>query len=139
MTWLLDADVLSQPAKHNGDAGVVAWLEAHQNDCYISSIVIAQLAFWVRTRKGKAREALQSWLTRLTDAMQGRILGFNVSTAHVWADLQYELQCAGRRMPVEDSYIAAIARRYRLTIVTGNTQDFRGSGVKTFNPFAERD
>jgi len=40
---------------------------------------------------------------------------------------------------VEDSYIAAIARRYRLTIVTGNTQDFRGSGVKTFNPFAERD
>jgi len=135
VSWLLDADVLSQPAKRNGDAGVTAWLEAHQNACYTSSIVIAQLAFWVRTKRGKSREVLQTWLTQLIEAMQGRILGFNVSIAHVWADLQYELQSNGSRMPIEDSYIAAIARRHRLTIVTGNTKDFRGSGIKTLNPF----
>ncbi len=27
MSWLLDADVLSQPAKRKGNPGVVAWLE----------------------------------------------------------------------------------------------------------------
>jgi predicted nucleic acid-binding protein len=40
-------------------------------------------------------------------------------------------------MPVEDSYIAATARRYGLTIATGNENDFSRPGVKVFNPFKE--
>lgn len=135
MSWLLDSDVLSQPAKKNGDARVLAWLEEQQDDCYTSSIVIAQLAFWVRTRRGKQRAALQTWLSELIDAMHGRILGFNVSVARVWAEQQHQLQAAGHLMPVEDSYIAAIARRHNLTIATGNVKDFRRPGIKVFNPF----
>jgi toxin FitB len=137
MSWLLDSDVLSQPAKKNGDARVIAWIEKHQHQCYTSSIVIAQLAFWVRAKRGKQRVALQKWLTELVEAMHGRILGFNVSVAHVWADQQYQLQTAGKPMPVEDSYIAAIARRHSLTIATGNERDFQRPGIKVFNPFAE--
>jgi toxin FitB len=137
MSWLLDADVLSQPAMKNGHAAVIAWIEDQQHHCYTSSVVIAQLALWVRTRKGKNREALQKWLTQLIDAMQGRILGFGVSAAHVWAEQQHQLQQAGRLMPVEDSYIAAIARRHNLTVVTGNDKDFRRPGIKVFNPFEQ--
>jgi hypothetical protein len=37
-------------------------------------------------------------------------------------------------MPVEDSYIAATARRYGLTIATGNEQDFRRPGLKVYLP-----
>lgn len=135
MSWLLDADVLSQPAKKTGDARVIAWLEAKQAECYTSSIVIAQLAFWVRSKQGRQRELLQAWLTRLTEAMHGRVLGFNVSVAHVWAEQEHQLAIAGQRMPVEDSYIAAIARHHNLTIATGNEKDFRRPGVKVFNPF----
>ncbi len=138
MSWLLDADVLSQPAKTNGHPAVLAWLEREKHECYTSAIVIAQLAFWVRTKRGKQREALQAWLTRLIDAMRGRILGFNVSVAHVWAEQQQRLQKAGKLMPIEDSYIAAIARRHNLTIATGNDKDFRRPGIKVFNPFDER-
>jgi predicted nucleic acid-binding protein len=137
MSWLLDSDVLSQPAKRTGDTRVITWIEKHQHQCYTSSIVIAQLAFWVRTKRGKQRVALQKWLTELVEAMHGRILGFNVSAAHVWADLQYQLQTTGKPMPVEDSYIAAIARRHNLTIATGNVKDFRRPGIKVFDPFAE--
>lgn len=137
MSWLLDADVLSQPAKKRGDARVVSWLEAQKDDCYTSSIVIAQLAFWVRSRQGKQRAELQAWLRRLIDAMQGRVLGFNVSVAHVWAELQHQLIRTGQRMPVEDSYIAAIARRHSLVIATGNDRDFRRPGLEVFNPFKE--
>ena len=137
MSWLLDADVLSQPAKKHGDARVVAWLEAEQDECYTSSIVIAQLAFWVRSKQGRTREALQGWLTRLVDAMHGRVLGFNVTVAHVWAEQEHLLVTAGQRMPVEDSYIAATARRHNLTIVTGNEKDFRRPGLKVFNPFKD--
>ncbi|MHB8477832.1 MAG: PIN domain-containing protein [Steroidobacteraceae bacterium] len=53
--------------------------------------------------------ALQKWLTELVEAMHGRILGFNVSVAHVWADLQYH----------------------------GNVTDFQRPGIKVFDPFAE--
>ena len=71
------------------------------------------------------------------DALQGRIHGFNVSVAHVWADQERILDKAGQPMPVEDSYIAATARRHGLTIVTGNDRDFRRPGLKVFNPFKE--
>jgi len=137
VSWLLDADVLSQPAKRAGHAGVIVWLEKHKDDCYTSSIVIAQLALRVRGKQGKARVALQAWLKELIDAMHGRILGFNVSVAHVWAEQEHRLQAAGQRMTIEDSYIAAIARRHNLTIVTGNVKDFRRPGLKVFNPFEE--
>jgi predicted nucleic acid-binding protein len=139
VSWLLDSDVLSQPAKKAGDGRVISWLEKHQDQCYTSSIVVAQLAFWVRTKRGNQRIALQKWLTDLIEAMHGRILGFNVSTAHVWAEQQHKFQAMGKPMPVEDSYIAAIARRHNLTVVTGNVKDFQRPGVRVFDPFTETD
>lgn len=135
MNWLLDTDVICQPGKRHGDPRVVGWLEREKNQCYTSAVVIAQLAYWVRTKEGQQGLALQAWLRRLVDAFHGRIFGFNVSVAHVWADQEHELEQAGKRMPVEDSYIAATARRYDLTIATGNEQDFRRPGVRVFNPF----
>jgi hypothetical protein len=38
--WLLDADVLSQPAKKNGAARVIAWIEKEQDSCYTSACVL---------------------------------------------------------------------------------------------------
>jgi len=43
VSWLLDSDVLSQPAKRHGDAKVIAWLEREEARAYTSAIVIAQL------------------------------------------------------------------------------------------------
>jgi hypothetical protein len=137
VSWLLDTDVLSQPAKRSGDPRVVAWLRAEKERCYTSAIVIAQLAYWARSKQGRQREALQMWLTRLISALEGRIFGFNVGVAHVWADQEHLLEKAGQPMPVEDGYIAATARKHGLTIATGNDRDFRRPGLKVFNPFKE--
>ena len=137
MNWLLDTDVLSQPAKRNGNPQVIAWLRREKDNCYTSAVVVAQLAYWVRSKQGRQRTELQKWLTRLIAAMDGRIHGFNVGVAHVWADQEYLLEKAGRQMPIEDSYIAATARRHGLTIATGNDKDFRRSGSTLFNPFKE--
>jgi predicted nucleic acid-binding protein len=101
MSWFLDTDVICQPAKRHGDPRVIGWMEQERNHCYTSAVVIAQLAYWVRRKEGRQRSALQAWLTRLVDAMQGRIHGFNVSVAHVWAEQEHLLEKAGRRMPVE--------------------------------------
>jgi len=137
VSWLLDTDVLSQPAKRLGDARVITWLRQEQDRCYTSAVVIGQLAYWVRSKQGRQRVALQAWLTRLIEAMEGRVYGFNVGVAHVWADQEHLLEKAGQRMPVEDGYIAATARKHGLTIATGNDKDFRQPGLKVFNPFKE--
>lgn len=137
MSWLLDADVLSQPAKSRGHRAVISWLEREQADSFTSTVVIAQIAYWVRTREGRSREKLQRWLRQAIDALEGRILSFNLATAHVWAEQKFVLARAGQSMPVEDNLIAATARRHRLTIVTGNDKDFRRPGLKVFNPFKE--
>lgn len=47
------------------------------------------------------------------------------------------LDTPGQRMPAEDSYIAATARRHGSVIATGNDWDFKRPGVKVFNPFNE--
>lgn len=135
--WLLDADVLSQPAKSHPDAKVIAWLEREETRSYTSAIVIAQLAYWVRSKEGKQRGTLQKWLHELINSLEGRIYGFNISVAHVWADQKFLLEQMGKAMPVEDSYIAATARRHGLTIVTGNDKDFQRPGLKVFNPFKD--
>ena len=137
MSWLLDTDVLCQPAKRNGDPRVIAWLRTEKDECYTSAVVIAQLAYWVRNKQGRRSAELQAWLTRLIAAMEGRIYGFNVGVAHVWADQEHLLKKVGQQMPVEDSYIAATARKHGLTIVTGNDKDFLRPGLKVFNPFKE--
>ena len=135
MSWLVDSDVLCQPVKTNGSRAVIEWLEREQGDCYTSTIVIAQIAYWIRTKEGRARARLQAWLRQSIEALEGRILSFNVATTHVWADQKFLLERAGQQMPVEDGFIAATARRHGLTIVTGNERDFRRPGLKVFNPF----
>ena len=131
-------DVISQPAKRRGDVKVIAWLEEEHNRCYTSAVVIAQLAYWVRTKDSVQRLAIQSWLMRLIDALHGRIHGFNVSRcSRLGRPEAIAPNKAGQRMPVEDSYIAATARRHGLTIATGNDRDFRRPGLKVFNPFKE--
>ena len=126
MSWLLDADVR-----------VLRWLEEEETRCYTSAVVIAQLAYWVWTKEGRQRIALRAWLRELVDTLEGRIIGFNVAIAHVWAAQKAALERTGRRMPVEDSFIAATARRHGLTIVTGNEKHFRCPGLKVLNPFKE--
>jgi len=137
VSWLIDADVFSHPAKQQKDPRIVAWLRQEHSVSYTSTVVIAQLAYWVRTKRGKQKEALQQWLSDLVRTMEGRIYGFSVSVAYAWADLRYQLARTGKPMPLEDSYIAATALRHNLIIVTGNERDFQRPGIKIFNPFKE--
>ena len=68
MNWLLDTDVICQPAKSHGDARVIAWIGEEQDRSHTSAVVIAQLACWVRTKDGAASVA---------DAACGRTGGSN--------------------------------------------------------------
>lgn len=136
MSWLIDTDIFSQLAKRAKNPELVAWLSQERHVSYTSTVVIAQLSYWIKSKQGVQKARLQEWLTHLVRTMEGRIYAFSVSVAYTWADLRYQLAKAGKPMPIEDSYIAATAIRYNLTIVTGNERDFQRPGIKVFNPFA---
>jgi predicted nucleic acid-binding protein len=138
MNWLVDTDLLSERARKQPDPRVLEWLEENAAGIYTSSHVIGELQAGISLLpEGPKRRALQAWLNRLIEAMEGRVLNFNTSVATVWGRQEAELSRQGCLMPMPDSFIAATARRHNLTIATRNTADYDRPGLKAFNPLAE--
>jgi toxin FitB len=138
MGWLVDTDVLSERARKRPDPRVLDWLETHAADLYTSSHTIGELQAGIAfLPEGARKRALQSWLNRLVDAMEGRVLNCNTSVATVWGRQEAEFRRKGCPMPMPDSFIAAAARRHNLTIVTRNVADYTRPGLKVISPVAE--
>ena len=136
MSFLVDTNVLSESAKRKPDAGVMAWLRENERELYVSTITIGELRRGIERIPESARKTrLRHWLHSLCDCMQGRVLSFSTSSAHVWGQLKAKWDAAGVVVPTLDSQIAAIAKRHGLTVVTRNTGDYAKTGVKVLNPF----
>ncbi len=133
----MDTNVFSELAKARPDAQVVAWIRDHESEIYLSTISIGELRRGIESLPaGKRKTSLQSWFTELCKRMQGRILSFNTSTAHVWGQRVAAWDKKGITVSSLDSQLAATAHRHGLTMVTRNISDFQNTGVKLFNPFA---
>lgn len=136
MSYLVDTNVFSEQAKSKPDAKVVEWLRLHERELYVSTITIGEIRRGIeRLPDGKRKTQLVKWLQSLCDCMQGRILSFNTSTAHVWGQLKAKWEKSGITVPSLDSQIAASASRHSLILVTRNTADFEKTGIRTLNPF----
>lgn len=137
MSYLVDTNVLSELAKSKPDAQVVAWLRDHEQELYVSTVTIGEIRRGIEgLPAGKRKEGLLAWLNGLCKRMEGRILSFNTSTAHVWGQSVATWEKSGVIVPSLDSQIAATAHRRSLTIVTRNTSDFQRTGIKLLNPFS---
>lgn len=136
MSHLVDTNVFSELAKPKPEPKVVEWLRTHESTLYVSTITIGELRRGIeRLPTGKRKTRLQRWLESVCDTMKGRVLSFNTSTAHVWGQQKAKWEKKGITVPSLDGQIAATAIRHSLTVVTRNTSDFKGTGLKTFNPF----
>jgi predicted nucleic acid-binding protein len=136
VSYLVDTNVFSEPLKSKPDPKVIAWLRAHQVQAYVSTITIGEIRRGVeQLRDGKRKAQFRAWLQALCECMQGRVLSFNTSTAHVWGQLKAQWGAAGITVPSLDSQLAATAHRHGLTLVTRNIADFEKTGVRLLNPF----
>jgi toxin FitB len=136
MSWLIDTDVLSERTRKTPNARVLQWLADHASEVYTSSHVVAELQAGISAlSEGAKKRALQQWLNRLIEGMEGRVLNFNTTVATVWGQQEAEFAAKACPMPMPDSFIAATARRHNLTIVTRNVADYRRPGIKVKNPF----
>ena len=138
MSYLVDTNVLSELAKPIPNAKVLAWLRENEPKLYVSTITIGELRKGVESLPtGKRKAGLQAWLTGICQRMEGRVLSFNIATAHVWGQLVARWEKSGYSVPALDSQLAATASRHGLTMVTRNVDDFKHADVKLLNPFQD--
>ena len=135
MPYLLDTNVLSELRKGaRCDPSVTSWAARQSREThYLSALSLGEIRKGIELLRRKApRDAatLEVWLARLIDQYEGAILGITPDIAETWGRL-----CARRPLPVIDSLLAATALEFGLTVATRNTTDFKGTGVKTVNPF----
>jgi toxin FitB len=134
VTYLTDANILSEVTKPEPCQEVVGWLMANQSELVIDSIILAEIRLGiVRLPRGRKRNALRHWFDE--GIQRVAFLPWDREVALRWADLIANLQRAGRSLPLFDSMIAATALTYQLTVVTRNVQDFQAAEVQVLNPF----
>ncbi|MCG3149809.1 MAG: Toxin FitB [Verrucomicrobiae bacterium] len=135
MTYLVDANVLSEPTKPVPEPTVVEWLRRHEREIAIDPIILGEIRFGIHLLpSGKRRQQLDRWfregVTRIACVPWDAACGLR------WAQLLADLRRQGQAMPIKDSLIAATALVHGFTVVTRNEADFKKAGVKVVNPFA---
>ena len=135
MTYLVDANVLSEATKPAPDARVLTWLRTHERELAVDPIIVGELRYGILLLpKGKKRTALEQWFDAGVKGLQ--CLSWDLETGLAWAALLARLRTKGTAMPIKDSLIAATALTHDLTVATRNSTDFRKAGVRVVNPFA---
>ncbi|MFH2009921.1 MAG: type II toxin-antitoxin system VapC family toxin [bacterium] len=115
--YLLDTDVLSQPARRGCPQLLLERLEAHEGQLVTSSISIGEMVFGARNIAGGQR-----YLEYLERVVLPRIpvLPVDLQAARVYGEIRATLQSAGLRLADLDLLIASVALVHNATLVTGN-------------------
>jgi predicted nucleic acid-binding protein len=135
VSFLLDTNVLSEIRKgKNCDVKVRQWWDSTvASDFYLSVIVAGEIYRGIEklmmTNPAMARK-FQNWLVSVVQEFEGRTLAIDLKTAEIWGRLSSK-----RTLPLADGLLAATALAHDLTLITRNTKDIRGTGVRYLNPF----
>ncbi|HEV8583746.1 MAG TPA: type II toxin-antitoxin system VapC family toxin [Methylomirabilota bacterium] len=135
MTYLVDANVLSEPTKSSPDGRVLEWLRRNEREVAVDPIILGEVRFGILLLpKGKRRARLERWFDEGIRRLQ--CLPWEMQTGLRWAELLARLRGSGRAMPIKDSLIAATALVHGLVVATRNRTDFEKASVKVVDPFA---
>lgn len=134
MTFLVDANVLSEPTRAEPSVKVVEWLSRHERELVVDPVILGELRFGILLlERGRKRQRLEKWFDE--GARRMTCLSWDGATGLRWAQLLADLRTAGQTMPVKDSMIAATALSHGLTIVTRNRRDFAKATNDVLDPF----
>lgn len=134
MTYLVDANILSEPTRPTPDGKVVEWLTTNEGDLVVDSIILGELCVGILALpRGRKRTRLEQWFEEVVQTID--CIPWDAAISRRWAALVVDLKRKGDAVPLLDGMIAATALQHGLTIATRNTRDFKKTGVKTLTPF----
>lgn len=108
---ILDTNALSAAAEE--DPGVLEIL-AGAEDLALPVVVIGEYRYGIARSRRSSR--YREWLDNLIEDC--RVLDLTDETTHHYAAIGVELRQAGRPIPVNDLWIAALCRQHRLPILS---------------------
>lgn len=135
MSFLLDTNVISELRKgRRCNPAVMAWfMTVPTGEICLSVLVLGELRRGIETvRRVDPRQAaaLERWAAGLARTYADQILPVTQEVAEAWGRLN-----SGRTLPVIDGLLAATALIHGLTLVSGDTRGYTGTGVELLNPF----
>lgn len=137
LRYLLDTNIISEPAKPRPDANVQRRYDAHKHESALSSVTWQELVYGAERMPERRRRFLEQYLTGVVRPAFS-IVPFDAEAAMWLGRERARLGSAGRTRPLADSMIAATAATRGLILVTRNTADFAGfDGLHVENWFDE--
>lgn len=134
MTYLVDANVLSEATKPDPSPKVLEWLRQNEREIAVDPIILGELKFGILLLpRGKRRARLEQWFEEGIQRIYS--VAWEAATGLRWARLLADLRATGRSMSVKDSLIAATALHNDLVVVTRNQRDFENAGIEIVDPF----
>jgi len=113
---------------------VAAWLRGKLGgQLFLSFITLGEIKRGIRMqdRLNPVFAAdLRAWMDGTVRLFTDRILPFGADDARIWGRLVQDIGHSGA-----DLMIAATALAHGATVITGNVDDFRPTGVAVENPF----
>lgn len=135
MTYLVDANVLSEPTKREPRSEVIRWLVANESELSVNPVILGELRIGVLALpRGRKRKQLEQWFGSLVETID--CVPWDCATSLRWAELVVDLRKKGHTMPLLDGMIAATALEHGFTIATRNRRDFVKAGVQVIDPFS---
>ena len=126
MSYLLDANVISEPARKSPDPRVLRRIQAHESEIVLPAPAVHDVRFGVlHLPPSRRRRELTAYLDRVI-ARQFPVLAYDLAAAEWHAGERARLVASGHTPPYLDGQIAAIAATNGLTLITHNVRDFAG-------------
>lgn len=137
MTFLLDTNVVSEVRKRSPHPEVARWFASSRAaDLFLSVLVVGEIRQGIERLRAKdptRAGVFECWLAQLRDTFGDRLVPVSVEVAETWGRLN-----AAGSIPVVDGLLAATALVHDWTLVTRNTADIVGTGVRLLDPFVEQ-
>ena len=123
LRYLLDTNVLSEPARPNPHPNVLRQLQANRSSLAVAATSWHEAMYGVRRLSpSERRRTLERYLE--TERHQIVVLPYDEAAADWHADERARLAQTGRTAPFADGQIAAVAAVNGLILVTANVADF---------------
>jgi predicted nucleic acid-binding protein len=132
----LDTNVVSEFAKPKPSTTVFEWVERHDSELALSSVVIGEIGYGIeQIRPAERPPRLQEAFASLRQRFAGRTYAFDEEASLIYGRVMGNAKRQGRAMSIPDGNIAAIALQHTAALATRNSDHFAIAELQLIDPW----